>query len=154
MIPVPRRRLTTLLLPLVLALAGGALAHDAGGDESHQLLMQQPLPDVPGKHVLMLTVTYPPGGASAAHLHPGSIFAYVLDGAVVSQLEGQPPRTYHRGESWYETPRIHHLVSRNASATQPATLLVFAIGGEGEPIKLPLAEPGATAVALPRISGH
>lgn len=154
MIPLTYRRVAALLLPLALAVCGSALAHDAGGAESHHMLMQQALPDVPGEHVLMLTVTYPPGGTSEAHLHSGSIFAYVLDGAVVSQLEGQPARTYHQGESWYETPRIHHLVSRNASATQPATLLVFAIGGEGEPIKLPLAEPGATAAVLPRLAGH
>lgn len=149
-----RRRLVTLLLPLALASSGAAPAHDAGGKESHQPLMQQPLPDAPGKHVVMLTVTYAPGAASDAHIHPGSVFAYVLQGAVTSQLQGQPAHTYHQGESWYETPRIQHLVSRNASSTQPATLLVFAVGGEGDPIKLPLPDAKATASVLPRIAGH
>jgi quercetin dioxygenase-like cupin family protein len=148
------RRLSALAIPLAFAASAPLLALETGGKESHQLLMQQALPDAPGKHLVMVTVTYAPGAASDAHLHPGSVFAYVLTGAVISQLEGQPPHTYRQGESWYETPRVHHLVSRNASSTQPATLLVFAVGGEGEPIKLPLPDARATAALLPRIAGH
>ena len=148
------RRLFAFVAPLALVVAGPLPAHDTGGKESHHLLMQQALPDVPGKHVVMLTVHYAPGASSDAHIHPGSVFAYVLEGAVVSQLEGQPARTYRQGESWYETPRIRHLVSRNASTTQPATLLVFAIAGVGEPIKLPLPDAKTTAAVLPHIAGH
>ncbi|MEY2170640.1 MULTISPECIES: cupin domain-containing protein [unclassified Rhodanobacter] len=148
------RRLFAFVAPVALVASGPLLAHEPAGKESHQLLMQQALPDAPGKHVVMLTVNYAPGASSDAHLHPGSVFAYVLDGAVVSQLEGQPARTYHKGESWYEPPRTHHLVSRNASGTQPATLLVLAVAGEGEPVKLPLPDAKATAMALPRIAGH
>jgi len=73
---------------------------------------------------------------------------------VVALLVSKPTRTYRQGESWYETPRIRHLVSRNASATQPATLLVFAIADEGEPIKLPLPDANTAAAVLPHIAGH
>lgn len=148
------RRLSTLVIPLALIASPALPAHETGGRESHQLLMQQALPDAPGKHAVMVTVTYAPGASSEAHLHPGSVFAYVLQGSVTSQLEGQPLHTYRQGESWYEAPRAHHLVSRNASNTAPATLLVFAIGGEGEPIKLPLPDANATAALLPRVVGH
>ena len=123
---------------VALGVAGAVHAH---GDEEHvQPLMKQSLADVPGKHVMMATVTLAPGQSAAPHLHPGSIFAYVLDGSVVSQLEGQAPRTYKTGDSWYEAPRLHHLVTRNPSETQPATLLVWAIVGDNEPIKLPLPQ--------------
>jgi quercetin dioxygenase-like cupin family protein len=39
---------------------------------------------VAGKEITVLTVDYAPGGVSDAHVHPGSVVAYVLEGAVVS----------------------------------------------------------------------
>jgi quercetin dioxygenase-like cupin family protein len=122
---------------LMFALCGVVHAHDAA-EEKVQPVMRQAIPEAAGKNVLIATVSYTPGQASEAHMHPGSIFAYVLEGHVVSQLEGSPARTYGPGESWYEAPGAHHLVSRNASKTKPAKLLVFAIVGEQDPVKLPI----------------
>ena len=62
----------------------------------------------------------------------------VLEGEVVSQLGGQPPVTYKAGESWYEPPRIAHLMSRNASTTRPAKLLAWLVMDEGGKVKEPL----------------
>jgi quercetin dioxygenase-like cupin family protein len=56
----------------------------------------------------------------------------------VSQVEGAAAKTYGPGESWYEAPGSHHLISRNASKTKPAKLLVFALVGEQDPVKLPI----------------
>jgi quercetin dioxygenase-like cupin family protein len=126
---------TVLSLGFLLAGAGSALAHDPAGAETVRPILRLSLPDVPGKQATMVTVSYEPGQASAPHLHPGSVFAYVLEGSVVSQLEGAEAKTYTQGQSWYEPPQAHHLVSRNASATQPAKLLVWLLGGENEPVK-------------------
>jgi len=46
--------------------------------------------------------------------------------------------TYKKGDSRYETPLIEHAVSRNASATKPAKLLVYMMPGEGDTPVLPL----------------
>jgi quercetin dioxygenase-like cupin family protein len=46
--------------------------------------------------------------------------------------------TYKAGESWYEPPRTLHLVSRNASKTIPAKLLVWLVTSEGEAIAKPM----------------
>ena len=54
---------------------------------------------------------------------------------MVSQLEGAEAKTYTQGQSWYEPPQAHHLVSRNASRSQPAKLLVWLLGGDNEPVK-------------------
>lgn len=122
---------------LLFVLCDVVNAHDVT-EEKIQPVMRQAIPEAVGKNVLIATVSYAPGQASQAHMHPGSIFAYVLEGHVVSQLEGSPARTYQPGESWYEAPGAHHLVSRNASKTKPAKLLVFAIVGEQDPVKLPI----------------
>lgn len=146
------------IVPLVLSLvmAFGAVTANAheGGEESVQPLMKQALPDVPGKNAMMATVTLAPGQSAAPHLHPGSIFAYVLEGQVVSQLEGQEAKTYSAGQSWYEPPRAHHLVTRNPSSTQPAKLLVWAIVAPQDPIKLPLPQISSVQTPLPTLAAH
>jgi quercetin dioxygenase-like cupin family protein len=68
------------------------------------------------------------------------VFAYVLDGAVTSQLEGEAPVTYKAGDSWYEPPEAGHIVSRNASQTKPATLLVWLVAPEGRPVVNPIPQ--------------
>ena len=110
-----------------------ALAEDAVS-----VLMKQSLADMARKVATVLTVDYAPGAASGPHVHPGSVFAYVLEGAVVSQLDGGEPITYTKGQSWYESPKKPHIVSKNASKTEPAKLLVLLLSQEGEAIKAPV----------------
>lgn len=122
--------------------ACSALAHDMDGSQASSEkiapVLEQAIPEAPGKNVLIATVTFAPGQDSEPHRHPGSIFAYVTQGHIESQLEGSPARVYGPGEAWYEPPGAHHIVARNASKTEPAQILVFAIAGEHDPIKTPL----------------
>lgn len=107
-------------------------------EDTVSVLMQQSLADMADKVATVLTVDYAPGGVSDPHVHPGSVFAYVLEGSVVTQLEGELPMTYTKGQSWYEPPKKPHLVSKNASKTEPAKLLVFLLSQEGTSIKIPM----------------
>lgn len=123
------------------ALTGAALIMGqapALGEDAVSVLMKQSLADMAGKVATVLTVDYAPGAASGPHVHPGSVFAYVLEGAVVSQLDGGEPITYTKGQSWYESPKKPHVVSKNASKTEPAKLLVLLLSQEGEAIKAPV----------------
>jgi quercetin dioxygenase-like cupin family protein len=88
------------------------------------------LPNVPGKSLTAVVVSYAPGGASAKHHHAGSVFAYVLSGAVRSATSTLPERVYHAGESFFEPPGSEHLVSANASATEPASLLAVFVADD------------------------
>ena len=123
-----------------IALAGTTLVRGqaALAEDTVPVLMKQPLADMAGKEATVLTVEYAPGAASEVHVHPGSVFAYVLEGAIVSQLEGDEAMTYTKDQSWYESPKKPHVVSKNASKTEPARLLVFLLSQEGESIKVPL----------------
>lgn len=92
----------------------------------------QSLANVPGKDLTAIVVTYPPGGSTPIHHHAGSTFAYVLSGAIRSQVSGQgPARVYTAGESFFEPPGSTHLVSANASKTKPAKFLVVFIAHKG-----------------------
>jgi quercetin dioxygenase-like cupin family protein len=101
-------------------------------------LLTKALPDIPGKEVTMLTVTYPPGGASPAHRHNADVFVYVLEGAVVMQVASGQELTVSAGQTFHESPTDIHSVSRNASMTAPAKILVFAIKAQGAPLTVPV----------------
>ncbi len=61
--------------------------------------------------------------------------AYVMAGMIRSQVDGEPVRTYHAGETWVECPGAHHTISENASTTEPAELLaVFLVDTEDDPL--------------------
>jgi quercetin dioxygenase-like cupin family protein len=133
-------RMVKQLLPGT-ALTGAALIMGqvpALAEDAVSVLMKQPLADMAGKVATVLTVDYAPGAASSPHVHPGSVFAYVLEGTVVTQLEGEQPMTYTKGQSWYESPKKPHMVSKNASVTEPAQLLVVLLSQEGEALKIPV----------------
>jgi len=96
-------------------------------------LMTKTLPDVPGKEGLVETVLFSPGAVVPAHRHNADVFAYVLEGSIITQLKGSKPQTVHTGEVFYESPTDIHADSRNASKTQPAKLLVFYVKKIGAP---------------------
>ena len=130
--------LRTLLAALIAGaiLAPAAHAEPApqnGQDPGCPTVFDQPT-NVPGKSLQAVTVSYPPGAKSAAHHHAKSAFimAYVISGAIRSQLEGEPARVYHAGETWSEAPGAHHTISENASATEPAELLAVFLVDTGD----------------------
>lgn len=120
-----KRILLLLLAATGMAAAGVAAAH--GPAETVKPNFSHTIPNVPGKSLVTVEVLYPPGGASAPHRHAESafIYAYIVSGSIVSKIDDEPERTYKAGEGFYEKPGSRHLVSRNASRTQPAKLLAI-----------------------------
>ena len=126
----------TILTFLLLAL--GITNVPTGSSTNSQVaketpLMTKELPDVPGKEGLIERVVLSPGEIVPPHRHNADVFAYVLEGSIITQLMGGKPRTVHAGEVFYESPTDVHVESRNASTTQPATLLVFFVKKTGAP---------------------
>ncbi len=138
---MPIRRLFAALTVLLL-LATPALA--APDDRSRvALVFDQALPNAPGKSMKVVLVEYAPGGSSPSHLHPPSAFIYarVLEGAVRSKVNDGPDRVYQAGEAFTEMPGDRHLVSANASGTEPSKLLAVFIVDSAETVLVrPLRE--------------
>jgi quercetin dioxygenase-like cupin family protein len=109
--------------------------HGAVG-ETVTTVADRPIPNVPGKRLVSLTVDYLPGGYSTSHHHAASafIYAYVISGEIKSQVNDEPVRVYKAGEYWFEKPGSHHRVSANASDTKPARLLATFIVDEAEKV--------------------
>lgn len=103
-------------------------------------LMTKDLPDVPGKEGMVETVDFAPGEASRPHRHNADLFVYVLQGSIITQVKGGRTLTLHAGEVFHESPTDLHIVSRNASETEPAKLLVFYVKKKGAPPSVLLRE--------------
>lgn len=114
-------------------LTGGSAGSEAELHETSTRIFDRDLPNIPGKQLLALEVSYPPGASTPSHRHPETafVFAYVLSGEIESVVDEETPRIYRAGESWHETPGAHHRVSRNASKTQPAKLLAVFVADSG-----------------------
>jgi quercetin dioxygenase-like cupin family protein len=89
------------------------------------------LPNVAGKRVTIVRVFYGPGGFTRPHRHAGSVTAYITKGEIRSQLAGGPVETFKVGQSFFEPPDASHLVSANASNTEPAELIAVFVADEG-----------------------
>lgn len=101
-------------------------------------VLSQLLANAPGQTLTALTVQYQPGGKSGAHQHAGSVFAFVVSGAIRSQNSATgPARVYKAGEGFFEPEGSVHLVSENASATEPATLLAVFVAPTGAVLTTP-----------------
>jgi quercetin dioxygenase-like cupin family protein len=68
-----------------------------------ELLCETP-PFVPaGAEMMVVTIDLTPGDPGAApHRHSGPVSGYVLEGAIVFELEGEPERTIAAGEAFWE----------------------------------------------------
>ncbi len=124
---------------LCMALLGAsAQAADSKNQAVVKSLLTEPLSGVPGKEVTVLTVEYLPGGASSPHRHDADVFVYVLEGALIMQVDGKEPVTVRKGETFRESPKDIHRQSMNASKTEPAKFVVFVVKDQGKPVTRPV----------------
>ena len=96
-----------------------------------ELISSHALPDIPGKRVTIVRVTYGPGGFTPPHRHAGTVTAYITKGQIRSQLKGGPVEIFEVGQSFFEPPGAIHLVSANASNTEWAELIAVFVTDEG-----------------------
>lgn len=131
----------TVFVKLALtAIALGVPPGLAQNPEQVKPVFEHVIPNAQGKSMVAVIVSYPPGGKSPAHHHAQSafIYAYVLSGAIRSQVGDEPAKVYRVGEGFYEMPGSHHRISENASDKEPASLLaVFVVDTNDNPLTTP-----------------
>ena len=87
-----------------------------------------------GNEAHMWVAEIEPGAETGVHTHPTPRFVYVIEGAVVLEIDGQPDQTFAAGEGFQEQPGVVHNF-RNASATQPARAMGFQIAAPGQALQ-------------------
>lgn len=133
-------------LAIGVSLAGAAYAdpqNQGGEGVVIRPAFDQPVGNAPGKSLVALEVSYAPGAKDPSHRHASSSFimAYVVSGAIRSQVAGEPARVYQAGETWQEDGTDHHVVAENASATEPARLLAVFVVDSGQAQSLTTFDP-------------
>jgi quercetin dioxygenase-like cupin family protein len=104
------------------------------------------LPPLEGSklHVTIAEVNYGPGESSQPHTHPCPVVGYVLEGALRTQVAGEPEAVYHPGEGFYEAPNGVHLVSANASTASPTKFLAFFVCDNDATLSSPVSASKTT----------
>jgi quercetin dioxygenase-like cupin family protein len=87
--------------------------------------------------VMTMVVEWPPGDPGLPpHRHPGGpCFGYVLEGEMVFELEGEPPRAIKAGEAFWEPGGdVMHYQDANKRTDIPLRFLVTMIMSPGQPM--------------------
>lgn len=116
-----------------------------GKIERARIAFSHALPELDGRHLkaTIVEVTYGPGESSAPHSHPCAVIGTMLEGALRTQVKGEPERIYKAGESFYEAPNGLHQVSANASQQERAKFIAYFVCDREGPLSVdaPGSEP-------------
>ena len=82
---------------------------------------------VPGDHreLVVVEVTYPPGGSAPVHRHPVGGAIYIVEGIAESAYGSDEPRQYRAGETLQDRPDIPHTLFRNCDPERPLRFLTI-----------------------------
>ena len=102
-------------------------------------LMKTDLEGIEGQQAVVAVAEYEyaPGAVAGKHYHHGHEFAYVLEGSVILETEGQPPVTFGPGQIFHNLPKRVHM-AKNGSMTEPTKVLSFIISEKGQPPATPV----------------
>ena len=126
-----------LVVGIAVAMLGHQILTAQQAPVTRTILQQKDLEGVAGREVIMYRTEIVPGGMSGRHYHPGPELGYGLEGALIFELDGQPPVTLKPGESVH-IPANHIHNAKNASTTEPGKALLFLVGEKGQPLTTPV----------------
>jgi len=139
-------RMRTAMM-LSVAVLGSALvwtqaaksAAQSEAKERARLVLSHALPPLDGDQLQIsaVEVKYGPGESSPQHSHPCPVVGYVVEGTYRMQVKGEPEMVYKAGESFYEAPNGVHLVSANASSTEPVKFIAYFVCDHDTPLSVP-----------------
>jgi quercetin dioxygenase-like cupin family protein len=120
-----------------LVFAGAMQLAKANAEEPIQRtdLVQNDI-DVPGHEAVQVRVDFAPGASAPKHHHPGEEIAYVIQGALEYQLDGQKPVTLKAGQSLFIPTGVAHS-ARNVGDGKASELATYIVT-KGSPLVVPV----------------
>ena len=138
-----KRTIVALSLTVAAAIALGSFAMQSAGAAEKEYkpkakvtaLIQEALPGVAGKKVIIKRFELPPGHVGGRHFHPGPVYVYVVEGALTIETEGGGTQTVLAG-GLYKEPLGQTMRARNLSTNDWTKIVVFQVGDEGKPMMI------------------
>lgn len=112
------------------------------GDRKVRTALTQDLPRLDGGRLkaFVVEVTYAPGASSPVHSHPCPVIGYVASGELHTQVKGTREVRHRAGDAFYAPPNGMHLISANASQTEPAKLLAIILCDHDAKLSMPVRD--------------
>lgn len=96
-----------------------------------EVLLNKPIPDIPGKCIRITRIVIDPGSDVRCHTHPGDEFGIVLGGDLMLQRDGSK---YEPAPKEFSVPRSTPMNVKNPpEAGKPAVLISILIINANEP---------------------
>jgi quercetin dioxygenase-like cupin family protein len=132
------RTVTVALLGLLAGVAVGVAGPQPLGAQQQPIkrtdLLKTELTEMHDSEMHIWVADIAPAAATGRHTHPTPRFVYVLEGAVVLEMDGKPAETFKAGQAFAEMPNQTHNF-RNASTTEPAKALGIQYGARGQSLQ-------------------
>jgi quercetin dioxygenase-like cupin family protein len=90
---------------------------------------------IPGREAVMALVELPAGSAEGKHTHPAEVYAFVQEGTVSLEIEGNPTATLKAGDVFHIPQGKVHQAINNGSVT--AKLAAVFVAEKGKPLSTP-----------------
>jgi quercetin dioxygenase-like cupin family protein len=131
----------TAVTPLLaLAQASAPASPSAKPAPIRAVLETRDVDGAPGKQLVLGTVKMPPGAVAPWHTHPGDEAGYVLSGTLILKQKGQPDRTLHAGDHFFNpSGMVHELLAGpgDEGGSEVSTWVVE----KGKPMATPAPQP-------------
>jgi len=128
----------SMMVAMILSVV--AFAGVVGAGAQAPALKRTPLQkgdlSIAGHEAVQAMAEFPPGVSAGKHFHPGEEVSYVLEGALILEIDGEAPRTIKAGEVFMVPAGKHHDAKNGA----PGTTKVIAtyIVEKGKPLATPV----------------
>jgi quercetin dioxygenase-like cupin family protein len=112
-----------------------AFAQQPNNGIKRTILQRVDEPGAPNYEAVMAIAEIAPGASSGRHRHPGVELAYVLEGSLVVERDGQAPYTARAGDAIKNEAAVHN--AKNIGKT-PVKILAVYLVEKGKPMAEPV----------------
>ena len=128
-----RARISAVVV--AIGIAGGlALNAQQPPQVKRNIVLKQDM-SIPDHEAVMALVELPPGAADGSHTHPAEVYAFVQEGTISLENEGNPTVTLKAGDVFHVSPGKVHQAINNGSVT--AKLAAVFVAEKGKPLTTP-----------------
>ena len=121
---------------IAVGLSGGLVLEGQAAPAVKRAVVLKEDTSVADREGVMAMVELPPGSTEGRHTHFADVFAFVLEGTVVLEVDGKPTTTLKAGDVFHVPAGKIHQGTNNGSVT--AKLAAVFVAEKGKPLTTPV----------------